>query len=175
MRHLLLPLIALLIAFSFCDIALAKDDVEGSSVKKDAAQNSKPNMDKTREGKEVLEGKVLNIIDGDTLTVLVSKTKYQVRLLNIRQPEKSKSSDDKSKKALADKFLNKTVQVTSYGQNNRGQILGVVKLLNTDKTKSYWLTTSTQVRHNSSCRYYQKSKGKPCGPNDGKPCKICGG
>ncbi len=39
----------------------------------------------------------------------------------------------------------------------------------------YWLTTSSGVRHNSKCRYYKKSKGRPCGPNEGRPCKKCGG
>ncbi|NQT14254.1 MAG: thermonuclease family protein [Planctomycetes bacterium] len=39
----------------------------------------------------------------------------------------------------------------------------------------YWLTTSSGVRHNSSCRYYKKSNGSPCGPDAGTPCKVCGG
>lgn len=29
------------------------------------------------------------------------------------------------------------------------------------------------VRHNAQCRYYRADK--PCGANDGKPCKTCGG
>ena len=40
---------------------------------------------------------------------------------------------------------------------------------------SYWLTTSSGVRHNSGCRYYRKSKGRPCGKGEGRGCKICGG
>ena len=39
----------------------------------------------------------------------------------------------------------------------------------------YWLTTSSGIRHNSKCRYYKKSKGRPCGANEGRPCKKCGG
>lgn len=42
-------------------------------------------------------------------------------------------------------------------------------------TGNYWLTTSSGVRHNSKCRYYKTSKGRPCGPNEGRPCKKCGG
>jgi hypothetical protein len=38
----------------------------------------------------------------------------------------------------------------------------------------YWLS-STGKRHNSSCRYYKSSKGRPCGKNDGVACKSCGG
>lgn len=39
----------------------------------------------------------------------------------------------------------------------------------------YWLTSSTRIRHNAGCRYYRKSKGMECGPDDGQACKICGG
>lgn len=41
---------------------------------------------------------------------------------------------------------------------------------------SYWLNTSNNIRHNSSCRYYHKTKqGRACGPDEGKACGICGG
>ena len=40
---------------------------------------------------------------------------------------------------------------------------------------SYWLTTGTGVRHNGTCRYYRKTKGRLCGPSEGRACKICGG
>jgi endonuclease YncB( thermonuclease family) len=40
----------------------------------------------------------------------------------------------------------------------------------------YWLNTSSGVRHNSGCENYGKTKrGRPCGPNEGKACGICGG
>jgi len=38
----------------------------------------------------------------------------------------------------------------------------------------FWLTESGK-RHNSTCRFYKKSKGKPCGSNEGTPCGTCGG
>lgn len=38
----------------------------------------------------------------------------------------------------------------------------------------YWCTKSNK-RHNSSCRYYKTSDGRPCGPDDGTACKLCGG
>jgi len=41
--------------------------------------------------------------------------------------------------------------------------------------EKYWITTSSGKRHNSSCRYYMNSKGRLCGPNEGIPCKLCGG
>ena len=39
----------------------------------------------------------------------------------------------------------------------------------------YWLATNSKVRHNKRCRNYRKVKGRPCGPNEGRPCKMCGG
>lgn len=41
--------------------------------------------------------------------------------------------------------------------------------------KSYWITTSSSKRHNSSCRYYKSSKGRLCTKDEGVACKICGG
>ena len=34
--------------------------------------------------------------------------------------------------------------------------------------------SKTGKRHNSRCRYFG-SAGDACGPNDGEPCKVCGG
>jgi hypothetical protein len=43
-----------------------------------------------------------------------------------------------------------------------------------EESGDYWLS-STSKRHNSSCRYYKSSKGRPCGAKDGVACKLCGG
>jgi hypothetical protein len=42
-------------------------------------------------------------------------------------------------------------------------------------TASYWLNMKTNIRHNSTCRYYMKSEGRACGPDEGTACKVCGG
>ncbi len=45
-----------------------------------------------------------------------------------------------------------------------------------DQKMSYWLNTSSGVRHNQRCEHFQKTKkGRFCGPDEGKPCGICGG
>lgn len=44
-----------------------------------------------------------------------------------------------------------------------------------DQGLTHWLTTSSNKRHNSSCRWYRNSKGRPCRADEGIPCKICGG
>ena len=45
-----------------------------------------------------------------------------------------------------------------------------------EQKMSYWLNTSSGVRHNQRCEHFQKTKkGRLCGPDEGKPCGICGG
>ena len=44
-----------------------------------------------------------------------------------------------------------------------------------EKALTHWLTTSSNKRHNSSCRWFKNSKGRPCRADEGIPCKICGG
>ncbi len=43
------------------------------------------------------------------------------------------------------------------------------------KEMQHWLTEDTGVRHNKNCRFYEKSKGRPCAPDEGTACKVCGG
>jgi endonuclease G, mitochondrial len=48
-----------------------------------------------------------------------------------------------------------------------------------DQTESiqavHWITKSSSKRHNSSCRYYKKTKGHLGSKGDGVACKVCGG
>lgn len=40
----------------------------------------------------------------------------------------------------------------------------------------YWLNTSSNVRHNSGCRWFKNTKrGRACKDAEGKACGICGG
>ena len=40
----------------------------------------------------------------------------------------------------------------------------------------YWLNTKSNARHNSTCKWFRKTKqGRPCRANEGRACKICGG
>lgn len=45
-----------------------------------------------------------------------------------------------------------------------------------DQKMSYWLNTSSGVRHNQRCEHFQNTKrGRLCTADEGKPCGICGG
>lgn len=43
----------------------------------------------------------------------------------------------------------------------------------TATTVRYSQSSKKGKRHNSTCRYFDPTH--PCGPNDGEPCKVCGG
>ena len=53
--------------------------------------------------------------------------------------------------------------------------VGGTSVSNRAAITGYWLTASSKKRHNSNCRYYQKTKGRSCGKTDGVACKVCGG
>ena len=39
----------------------------------------------------------------------------------------------------------------------------------------FWLTKSSKIRHNSSCNYFENTRGEFCKENEGTPCSRCGG
>ena len=75
---------------------------------------------------ENLTGRVVNVHDGDTLTVLVDRTQVRVRLLEIDAPESKQAFGRKSKDSLAELCAGKTTQVESTGKDRYGRILGSV-------------------------------------------------
>ena len=44
-----------------------------------------------------------------------------------------------------------------------------------NENPKYWISSSSGKTHNSSCRYYKKSKGHGSDTPSGNDCKICGG
>jgi micrococcal nuclease len=56
-----------------------------------------------------LEGKVVRIADGDTLTVLVDRMQVKVRLSEIDAPERGHDFSQRSRQALADLVFGKEV------------------------------------------------------------------
>ena len=56
-------------------------------------------------------GKAIKITDGDTLTLLLIKTQYKIRLAQIDTPEKRQPYGNKAKQALSDMVLGKHIKV----------------------------------------------------------------
>ncbi len=54
---------------------------------------------------ESLSGRVVGITDGDTLTLLVNRTQYKVRLTEIDTPEKGQPWGSRATQALGEKVV----------------------------------------------------------------------
>ena len=74
-----------------------------------------------------IEGKVVAVSDGDTVTVLDKhQVQNKVRLKEIDAPEKKQAFGQKSKQALSDLVFGKQVYVISNSTDRYGRNLGVI-------------------------------------------------
>lgn len=72
------------------------------------------------------DGKVISILDGDTIDVLVDQKPIRVRLINIDAPEKKQAWGTQSKNALGQLIFNQYVHVISSTTDRYGRVLGTV-------------------------------------------------
>ena len=83
----------------------------------------------TASASKILQGKVVSVADGDTITVLdAEKTQHKIRLQGIDAPEKAQAFGAKSKQSLYEMVHGKTVQVSFEKSDKYGRILGKVLL-----------------------------------------------
>jgi endonuclease YncB( thermonuclease family) len=77
----------------------------------------------------VLEGLVVAVADGDTLTVLDdTQTQHRIRLSGIDAPEKGQPFGNVSKQNLADAVFQKRVAVEYAKTDRYGRLVGKVLL-----------------------------------------------
>jgi endonuclease YncB( thermonuclease family) len=82
---------------------------------------------------DFVEGEVVAIADGDTLTVLDrDKRQHRVRLLGIDAPERGQDFGERSRQSLADMVFRKQVHVIVPKLDRYGRKLGKVTLGRTD-------------------------------------------
>lgn len=80
-----------------------------------------------------LQGKVVSVADGDTVTVLDDqKIKHKIRLQGIDAPEKTQAFGNKSKQSLEDMVHGKLVIVDYQKKDKYGRVVGKVKLESLD-------------------------------------------
>ena len=80
-----------------------------------------------------LQGKVVHIADGDTITVLdANNTQHKIRLQGIDAPEKAQPFGQKSKQSLSQMVYNKQVTVEYQKKDKYGRTLGKVLHNGTD-------------------------------------------
>lgn len=76
---------------------------------------------------ELLQGRVVGVTDGDTITVLDSaNTQYKVRLAGIDAPERKQPYGQVSKRSLSDLIYNKSVLVDWSKRDRYDRIVGKV-------------------------------------------------
>ena len=74
-----------------------------------------------------LEGRVVRVADGDTVTVLdADKVQHRVRLYAIDAPEKAQAFGQKSKERLSHYVFGKDVAVEWKSKDRYGRILGTL-------------------------------------------------
>jgi endonuclease YncB( thermonuclease family) len=73
-----------------------------------------------------LEGKVVRIAVGDTLTVLVDRMQVKVRLSEIDVPERGQDFSQRSRQALADLVFGKEVSIETHEKNRYVRVIGDV-------------------------------------------------
>jgi micrococcal nuclease len=77
-------------------------------------------------------GRVIAILDGDTIEVLRNRTTERVRLVGIDCPEKKQPFGQRAKQATSSLSFGRNVTVHSAGKDRYGRTLGTVEL--TDST-----------------------------------------
>ena len=80
-----------------------------------------------------LQGKVVNVADGDTITILdAQKTQHKIRLQGIDAPEKAQPFGQKSKQSLQQLVHSKQVTIDFDKKDKYGRTVGKVLLNGTD-------------------------------------------
>lgn len=86
---------------------------------------------------EVSTGRVIKVVDGDTLDVLgpnFQTTRY--RLAEIDSPEKAQPFGSRAKEALSSICYGKTAEATHTGDSHRGRIIAHVKCNGVDANRT---------------------------------------
>lgn len=73
-----------------------------------------------------LEGRVVAIADGDTLTILTAGVTIKIRLLDIDAPESQQPFGTKSRQSLAELCFQRTAVIHEQGRDRYGRTLGHV-------------------------------------------------
>lgn len=75
---------------------------------------------------ETIEGRVVGVSDGDTITVLRDKEQVKIRLSGIDAPEKAQAFGNIAKQRMADMVFSKDVRVDSRKKDKYGRTIGRV-------------------------------------------------
>ena len=92
----------------------------------------------------VMNGKVVGITDGDTLTLLVDRTQHKIRLAQIDTPERAQPWGTRARQALSDKVFRKDVTVRVSDTDRYGRLIGKIWLVMCASVKGWWLMSTIE-------------------------------
>lgn len=75
---------------------------------------------------DFFEGRVVGVVDGDTIDVLVGHETRRVRLSGIDTPERGQPWADRAKRALSRRVFGSEVRVNDVGTDRHGRTVGEV-------------------------------------------------
>ena len=94
-----------------------------------AHKNTPPPPVTTPAGSQTLNGRVVRVADGDTITVLDStNTQHRIRLEGIDAPESHQAFGTQSKKGLSEMVFGKDVTVVYQKTDQYGRLVGKILL-----------------------------------------------
>jgi endonuclease YncB( thermonuclease family) len=79
-----------------------------------------------------INGRVVKVNDGDTLTVLVDRRQVRVRLTDIDAPERKQAFGTRSRQSLAELCAGKDARIADQGKDRYGRTLGRVNCAGVD-------------------------------------------
>ena len=90
----------------------------------------------TKPKENIISGKVVNVADGDTLTILNAENKQtKIRLYGIDAPEKAQDFGNVSREYLAGLVAGKTIEVTVVDVDQYGRSVGRIKVAGKEVTE----------------------------------------
>ena len=85
---------------------------------------------------EMLEGRVVGVHDGDTITLLIKGNRQiKVRLAQIDAPETTQAFGQRSKQSLSEMVFNKTITVEKETTDKYGRTVGTLFVEGVDANK----------------------------------------
>ncbi len=75
---------------------------------------------------QTLNGKVVGVTDGDTITILSNNKQYKIRLAEIDAPEKTQAFGTRAKIALSEKVFGEMATIKVSTKDRYGRIVGYV-------------------------------------------------
>ncbi len=109
-----------------------------------------------------IHGRVVRVLDGDTIDVMLSQHPVRVRLVNIDAPEKKQEYGRWSEKIMKSLVAGKTVTVTYFQRDRYGRILGQVYAPDGMNVNQF-MSSTTPILFFPSCWEKLDSRNVVCG------------